>query len=87
LTLFFFFFLFLEGKEGCAARFFLFSWKPYMWWIFIIWAIGYVDCFLAISLFLSFTRFFGFSLVVFCQVIISSFACLENWGKVSKERI
>jgi hypothetical protein len=26
----------LDGKEGCAARFFLFSWKQYMWWIFII---------------------------------------------------
>jgi len=51
IFIFIFIFLFLERKEGCAARFVSFFLETRQK------VLGSVDCFLANSLFLSFTRF------------------------------
>ena len=77
---FFFFFLFLEGKEGCAARFISFFLET------IQKILGSVHCFLANSLFLSFTRFLWVRTSSFGQVIISSFVLLKFltfWSGIS----
>ena len=76
---FFFFFLFLE-KEGCAARFVSFSSKPYR---------KFLDLLIVFQLLVFFSHslgFFGRGLIVFGQVIISSFVLLKFltfWSGIS----